>query len=84
MGVACRDGEGGVVDLQSIEPGDEVVGIEAGGIDADEEVNAAVLVHQVGEALPKLGVADGGLDDFQFRRGGLELGVEEGGVMAVA
>src|SRR5262245_3824008 len=48
------------------------------------KVDPAVPGDQIAEALAELGVAGGRLDDFEVGGGGLEVGVEEGGVVAVA
>ena len=84
LGVAAGDGEGGAVDGERPEPGQEVVGVESGGIDPDAEVDPAVLGDEVDEPLTELGIAGGGFDHPQVRGGSLEVGIEEGGVVAVA
>jgi hypothetical protein len=86
LGVAAGDGEGGVVDVEASEPGEEVVGVQAGGIETDVEANAAVvgeLGDEVEEALAEAGVPDGGLGHLQVGRGGLQVGGEESDVVAV-
>jgi len=45
---------------------------------------AAELVGDGFEAFAELLIAGGGLDELEVGRGGLEIGTEEGGVMAVA
>jgi hypothetical protein len=85
--VAAGEGELGALDVQLVQPGEQVVGVGAGDVEADEEADAAVLgelVDQIAEALPQLGVALRRLDDFEFGRGALELVVQERGVVAVA
>jgi hypothetical protein len=82
--VAAGDRERGVVDVQFVQPGEEVVGIGAGDVGADIELDVAVFVDQVREAVTQLGVAGGGFDHFQFGGGLVQVGVEEGGIVAVA
>jgi hypothetical protein len=83
LSVAAGDGEGGVVDVEASEPGEQVVGVQAGGIQADVEVDAAMPGDEIDESLTEAGVPGGGLDHLQVGRGGLEVGGEEGGVVAV-
>ena len=64
--------------------GDEVVGIEAGGIEADVEVDAAVTGNEIDESLAELGIAGGCFNDFEVGGGRSQVGIEEGGVVSVA
>src|SRR5262245_28393135 len=82
--VAARDGERGPGDLERVEPGEQVVGVQAGGVESDVEVDAAMPGDEVEQPLAELRILGGRLDDFEVRGGGLEVGVEEGGVVAVA
>jgi hypothetical protein len=84
LGVAAGDAEAGVVDRQGGEEGQQVVGVLAGGVEADQEVHAAVLADELGESLTELAIALGGLDHLQVGGGGLQVGAEEGGVVTVA
>jgi hypothetical protein len=52
-----------------MEPGEHVVGVGAGDIDADVELHAAVLGDQMSKPIAQLGIAGGGLDDFEFAGG---------------
>jgi hypothetical protein len=67
--------------MQEVE---QVVGILAGSVEADDEVDRTVLLGQAFEALPQEGIAGAGLGELQLGSGGLQVVVEEGGVMAVA
>lgn len=82
--VAAGEGEGGVFDGERTEEGEQVVGVEAGGVESHVEVNATMAAHEIDESLPQLGIADGRLDDFEVRGGGLQVGIEEGGIVSVA
>src|SRR5262245_16222626 len=82
--VAAGDGEGGAVEAEPLQPGEEVVGIGTGDVESDVEVDAAVPGGELLEALAELGIAGGGLGELEFGRGLLQLLVEEGGVVAVA
>src|SRR5262249_8551048 len=62
----------------------EVVGIGASGVEADDEGPDAVALHHWVEALAHQRVAGGRLGEGQLSRGGLEVVLEEGGVVAVA
>ena len=62
----------------------QVVGILAGGVEADDEGDGAVAAGDGFEPLAEQGVAGGGLGEGQFVGGGLEVVAEEGGVVAVA
>jgi hypothetical protein len=82
--VAAGEGELAAWKGQLVQPGEEVVGVGTGDIEADEEADAAVAVQQLREALAQLAVALGGFGDEQLRGGLLQVLVEEGGVVAVA
>ena len=62
----------------------QVVGVLAGGVEADDEVGGAVAAGQAVEAAALQGLAGGGFGELQLGGGGLQLLVEEGGVVAVA
>src|SRR5262249_13283818 len=93
LGIAAGEGErtgcrraGGrrVGPGQPVQEVEEVVGIRAGGIEADDEVDRAMLLRETFEALPEEGVAGGRLRELQFGGSGLEVVAEAGGVVAVA
>jgi hypothetical protein len=63
---------------------EEVVGVLAGGIEADDEVNGAVALREAFEALAELGITGGGLDEGQFVSRGLQIVAQEGSVVSVA
>ena len=63
---------------------EQVVGVLAGGVEADDEGDGAVALGDAFEALAEEGVAGGGLGEGEFVGGGLEVVAEEGGVVAVA
>ena len=63
---------------------EEVVGVLAGGVESDDEVDGRVALGDALEALSEEGVSGGGLGELQFVGGGPEVVMEEGGVMAVA
>jgi len=67
-----------------VEEVQEVVGVLAGGIEADDEGDGGVAAGEVFESLSELGVAVGGLGELQLVGGGLEVVAEEGGVVTVA
>jgi hypothetical protein len=83
LGVAAGEAELGLVQAQPLEESEEVVGVGAGGIEADLEVNLAVPAGEIGETLTQARVALGRFGDFQVGGGRLEVGVEEGDVVAV-
>jgi hypothetical protein len=62
----------------------EVIGIRSGGIEADDEVHGSVALHDPFEALPELGIAVGVLGEGEFGGSGLQVVVEEGGIMTIA
>jgi hypothetical protein len=62
----------------------EVVGMPSGGIESDVEGDGVVSPGNVFEALAEERVAVGGLGEGQFVGGGLEVVVEEGGIVSVA
>ena len=64
--VAAGEGKGAGRDRQLLQPDEEVVGVGAGDVEADEEADAAVFVDEIDEALPEPGVALGGLGDIEF------------------
>ena len=63
---------------------EEVVGVLAGGVEADDEGDGGVSAAMLVESLAELVVAVGGLGEREFGGGGLEVVAEEGGVVAVA
>src|SRR5262249_50794495 len=69
---------------EAVEELEEVVGILPGGIEANEELGRAVLLGEAVEALAEEGVAGRGLGERQLGSGGLQVPVEEGGIVAVA
>ena len=73
-----------MVDGERGEEGEQVVGVESGGIESDVEVDSTMAAHEIDESLAKLGIAGGRLDDFEVRGGALEIRIEEGGIVAVA
>lgn len=75
---ASRGSGEGVQEVQ------QVVGVLAGGIEADDEGDIGVTLGEALQALPQGGIADGGLGELQLGGGGLEIVAEEGGIMAVA
>ena len=89
LGIAAGEGEGGLGDgaglalgvvVELLEEVEEVVGVLAGGIEAEGEGNGRMASGDVFEALTELGVAVGGLGEGQFvGGGGLEVGAKEGG-----
>jgi hypothetical protein len=62
----------------------QMVGVLAGGVEANQEVDATVATHDLFEALAELIVAAARLGERQLACGGLEIGAQEGGVMAIA
>src|SRR5262245_8674579 len=69
---------------QAAQEVEEVVGILAGGVEADDEEARAVAAGDLFEPLPELAVAGGRLGELEFLGGGLEVVAQEGGVVAVA
>src|SRR5262249_48532672 len=69
---------------EAVDEVQEVVGVLAGGIEADDEVNGAVTPQDAFKTLPQLAIAGGGLGERQFGGGGLEVVAQEAGVVAVA
>ena len=67
--------------MQEVE---QIVGILSGRIEADEEVDRAVLLSQLIEALAEEGIASGGLGELEFGGSGLKVVAEEDGLVAVA
>ncbi len=62
----------------------QVIGVLAGGVEADDEGDGGVAAGDQLQAPAELGVAVGGLGEGQFGGGGLEVVGEEGGVVSVA
>jgi hypothetical protein len=62
----------------------EVVGILAGGVEADEEEWRAVPLDDAFELVAEEAVAGGGLREGQFRGSRLEVVTQEAGVVAIA
>jgi hypothetical protein len=67
--------------MQKVE---QIVGILPRRIEADAEVDGAVLLGNAFEALPQEGIASGGLGEREFGGSRLEVVVEEDGIVAVA
>ena len=90
LGIAAGDGEGegrdgvGVGLAESVEEVEEVVGVLAGGVEADDEQHRSLPQGDAFQALAEAGVAGGRLGELQFVGGGLEVVLEEGDVVAVA
>ena len=83
LGVAAGQGQG-ERRAQPAEEVEEVVGVLAGGVEANDEQARAVAAGDLFEPLPELTVASGGLGELEFLGGGLEVVAQEGGVVAVA
>ena len=62
---------------------EEVIGLRAGGVEADADGDDGVAAGDAFAALAELGVAVGGLGDGQLGGGRLEVAGAEGGVVAV-
>ena len=71
-------------EAKPVEEVEEVVGVLAGGIEADDKGDGRVVVGEVFEASAELGVAGGGFGEGEFGGGDLVVVVEEGGIVAVA
>ena len=92
LGIAAGEGEGeggvgrrvGVRFGEAVKEVKQVVGVLAGGVEPDDEVDGRVALGEALEALTEEGVTGGRLGEGQFVGGGLEVVFEEGGVMAVA
>src|SRR5262249_35188894 len=91
--IAAGDGEGepggrgervGGRGRQPVEGVEEVLGVLAGGVQADDEVGGRGALGDALQGLAQEGVAGGGLGELQLGGGGLEVVPEEGGVVAVA
>ena len=92
--IAAGDGEGGVGQRRAESVSDrrsermqevqQVVGILPGGVEADDEVDGAEALGDEIESLAELVIAAAGLGEEQFGGGGLQIGSQEGGVVAVA
>src|SRR5262249_37093733 len=96
--VAAKDGGAGVLvalrvaarhgqrrrPARAVEEVGQVVGVRAGGIEADDEDARAVAAGDLFEPLPELAVAGGRLGELEFGGGRLEIVAQEGGVVAVA
>ena len=76
-GVRGRPGE-------AVEEVEQVVGVLPGRVEADDEQHGPMPLGDAFETLAEEGVAGGGLGEGQFGGGGLEVVVDECGVMAVA
>ena len=66
-----------------MQEGEQVVGIAAGDVEAEVEVDRAMLVAEGSQATLELLVALGRLDELEFRGGGLQIGIQEDGVMPI-
>jgi hypothetical protein len=93
LGIAEGDADAGVGEGASLRAGggvelgqeaDEVVGVLAGGVEADGEVDGGMGGGEAGEAFAEQGVPLGGLGEGEVGGGGLEVVTEESGVVAVA
>ncbi len=89
LGIAAGEGEGegagaGVRPAELVEEVEQVVGVLAGGVESDDEVDGSVALGDALEALAELVVSGGGLGEGEFVGGALEVVFEEGGVVAVA
>src|SRR5262245_38172096 len=69
---------------QAVEEVQEVVGVLAGGVEADDEQARAMAAGDLLEPLAELAVAGGRLGERELRGGRLEVVAQEGGVVAVA
>ena len=67
--------------MQEVE---EVVGVLPGGVKPDDEEDGAMALDDEFETLAEFVVAVAGLGEEEFSGGGLQIGAEEGGVVAVA
>ena len=83
LAVAARDGERGPVEVERAEPGEQVVGVQASGIEANVEVDLAVSGDQIHQPLAESGIAGGRLDHFEVGGGGVQVGGQEGDVVTV-
>ena len=82
FGIAAGDG---FAVGQSVQEGEQVVGIAAGDVDAHMEVNVtSVFGGDSAQALTELLVAEGRFGDREVGGGGLQIAVKKGGVMAIA
>src|SRR5262249_56392811 len=90
--IAAGDGEGepggrgervGGRGRQPVEEVEEVLGVLAGGVQADDEVGGRVALGDALQALAPEGVAGGGLGGLQLGGGGVGGGPEAGGGGAV-
>lgn len=77
---ASRVAGGGIELRQEVQ---QVVGILASGIDANDEVNSGVSRGEGEQTLAERIVAGGGLGESQFGTGGLQVVAQEAGVVAV-
>jgi hypothetical protein len=77
---------GGVLagSAEAVQEVKQVVGVLAGGVEADEEVRRPVLPGDLLEALPEQRITGCGLGELEFVRSGLEVVLEEDGVVAIA
>jgi hypothetical protein len=62
----------------------EIIGVQASGIEADDEADMGMTLVDVNESLAQLLVALRRLGAGKFGSGGLQVVVEKGGVVAVA
>src|SRR5262249_48023074 len=81
VGAACAGARRGSEGVQKMQ---QVVGVLSGGVETDDQVDGAVTLDNVFEALAKLPVADGRLGERQFGRGRLQVVAQEAGVVPVA
>ena len=82
FGIAAGDG---FAVRQGLQEGEQVVRIATGDVEAHVEVDVAGVLGGDGvQTLAELLIAEGGLEDFEVGGGGLQIGAEKGGVMAIA
>jgi hypothetical protein len=67
-----------------VEEVEEVLGVLASGIQANDEVNGRAALGDVLQALAQEDVAGSRFGEWQFGSSGLEVVPKEGGVVAVA
>jgi hypothetical protein len=67
--------------MQEVE---EVVGVLPGGVEPDDEVDGAEALGDEFETSAEFAIAVAGLGEEEFGGGGLQIGPEEGGVVAIA
>ena len=63
---------------------EQVVGVLAGGVETDDEVDGAVVLGDAVEPLPELAVPLGRFGELEFVSGGLKVVAQEGGIVTIA